>query len=69
MSNSLGSQELLGSSVRGIVQARVGCQFLLQGIFPNGGLNSGLLHCRQNLYPLSHQEALDRKTSVKSQCG
>ena len=25
----------------------VGCHFLLQGIFPTQGLNSGLLHCRQ----------------------
>ena len=34
---------------------RVGCHFLLQGIFPTHGLNSGLLHCRETLYPLSHQ--------------
>ena len=34
----------------------VGCHFLLQGIFPNQGLNLGLPHCRQTLYPLSHQE-------------
>ena len=33
----------------------VGCHFLLQGIFPNQGSNLGLLHCRQTLYPLSHQ--------------
>ena len=33
----------------------VGCQFLLQGIFPTQGLNPGLPHCRQTLYPLSHQ--------------
>ena len=33
----------------------VGCHFLLQGIFPTQGLNPGLLHCRQMLYPLSHQ--------------
>ena len=33
----------------------VGCHFLLQGIFPTQGLNPGLLHCRQTLYPLSHQ--------------
>ena len=31
----------------------VGCQFLLQGIFPTQGLNLGLLHCRQTLYRLS----------------
>ena len=33
----------------------VGCQFLLQGIFPTQGLNPGLPHCRQTLYLLSHQ--------------
>ena len=33
----------------------VGCHFLLQGIFPTQGSNPGLSHCRQMLYPLSHQ--------------
>ena len=33
----------------------VGCHFLLQGIFLTQGSNSGLLHCRQILYHLSHQ--------------
>ena len=33
----------------------VGCHTLLQGIFPTQGSNSGLLHCRQMLYHLSHQ--------------
>ena len=33
---------------------RVGCYFLLQGIFPTQGLNPGLLHCRQILYWLSY---------------
>jgi len=33
----------------------VGCHALLQGIFPTQGLNSGLPHCRQILYHLSHQ--------------
>ena len=33
----------------------VGCHFLLQGIFPTQGLNTGLLHCRRTLYPLSHE--------------
>ena len=33
----------------------IGCHFLLQGIFPTQGLNLGILHCRQMLYPLSHQ--------------
>ena len=31
---------------------RVGCHFLLQGIFPTQGLNPGLPHCRQILCPL-----------------
>ena len=34
----------------------VGCHFLLQDIFPTQGLNPGLLHCGQTLYPLSHRE-------------
>ena len=29
---------------------RVGCQALLQRIFPTQGSNSGLLHCKQSLY-------------------
>ena len=33
----------------------VGCHSLHQGIFPTQGLNLSLLHCRQILYPLSHQ--------------
>ena len=33
---------------------RVGCYFLLQGIFLTQGSNPGLLHCRQILYCLSH---------------
>ena len=35
-----------------------GLPFPSQGIFPTQGLNSGLLHCRQILYSLSHQERL-----------
>ena len=33
----------------------VGSLFLLQGIFPTQGLNSGLLHCPRILYQLSHK--------------
>ena len=33
----------------------VGCYSLLQQIFSTQGLNPGLPHCRQILYPLSHQ--------------
>jgi len=32
-----------------------GSLFLLQGIFPNQGLNPGLLHCRWILYQLSNK--------------
>ena len=34
----------------------VGCHALLQGFFLTQGSNPGLLHCRQILYHLSHQE-------------
>ena len=33
----------------------VGCHFLLQGVFLTQGLNLGLPHHRQMLYPLRHQ--------------
>ena len=33
----------------------MGCHFLLQRIFLTQGLNSGLMHCTQILYQLSHQ--------------
>ena len=35
----------------------LGCHALLQEIFPTQGSNSGLLHCRQILQRLSHQES------------
>ena len=35
-----------------------GWHFLLQGIFSTQGSNPGLLHCRQILYHLSHQEGM-----------
>ena len=44
-----------GSSVYGILQARISCHSLLQGIFPTQGLNPGLLHCRWILYHAGHQ--------------
>ena len=34
---------------------RVGCHFLLQGIFPTQGSNSCLPHCRWILYHLNYQ--------------
>ena len=37
----------------------LGSRSLLQGIFPTQGSNPGLLHCRQILYHLSHQESLN----------
>ena len=45
-----------GSSVRGDSPGRnteVGCQALLQGIFPTQGSNPGFLSCRRILYRLS----------------
>ena len=38
-------------------QERMGCHFLLQGIFLIQALNLYLLHCRQNLYHLATWEA------------
>ena len=34
----------------------VGCHSLLQEIFPTKRLNSGLIHCKQILYYVSHQK-------------
>ena len=45
------------SSVRGILQAGMGCHFL-QGIFPSQGSNPHLLHCRWILYHLNHQGSI-----------
>ena len=43
--------------------------FFIQGIFPTQGSNPGLLHCRQMLYPLSHQgspkQSLQKKKKTK----
>ena len=46
-----------GSSIRGILQARIleWIAILLQGIFPSLESNPGLPHCRQIFYQLSHQ--------------
>ena len=52
---------LTGSSVHGILQARilewVAIAFFLQGIFPTQGLNLGLPRCRQMLYHLSQKQS------------
>ena len=37
---------------------RVGCHFLLQGIFPTQGSNLHLLHWQAGSLPLSHQGSL-----------
>ena len=37
-----------------------GCHFCLQGIFLTQGLNTGLPHCREMLYCLSHQGSTKR---------
>ena len=47
---------------------RVGCPCLLQGIFQIQGLNPGLLHCRQILFHLSHQESPGREGSNAKEC-
>ena len=47
-----------GSPVHGVLQARIQEWVAIpfsRGIFPTQGLNLGLLHCRQILYPLCHQ--------------
>ena len=47
-----------GSSVHGDSPGKstgAGCHAFLQGIFPTQGSNTGLPHCRQILYHLSHQ--------------
>ena len=52
----------LGSSVHGILQARILEQIAIsfsRGSSPTQGLNPGLLHCRQILYYLSYREVLE----------
>ena len=44
----------------------MGCHFLLQGIFPTQESNPGLPHCRQMIYPLSHQGSLLSNQNCKS---
>ena len=55
---------LPGSSVHGILQARILERVaipLSRGIFSAQGLNPGILHCRQILFHLSHQERPQNK--------
>ena len=52
--------------VHGILQARkVVSLSLLQGIFPNQGSKSGLLHCRWIVNQLSHKGNLQSKVTQK----
>ena len=45
--------------------SKVGCHFLLQGIFPTQGSNLCLLHCVWILYHLSHERSpLDREDFI-----
>ena len=70
-----------GSHVPGILQARTlewvaisfsnawrGCHFLHQGIIPTQGLNLHLLHCRQILHHLRHQEVIGNVLELVSDC-
>ena len=53
-----------GSSVHGDSPDKntgVGCQALVQGIFPTQELNPGLSHYREILYHLSHQGSQKQK--------
>ena len=56
----------MGSSVMEFSRQEywMGSHFLLQGIFLTQGLNLGFLHCRQILYPLSHQGSLSINDSI-----
>ena len=58
-----------GSSVNGILQARI-LQWVAilfsKGIFLTQGSNPGLLHCRQILYLLSHQESPGDKRFINT---
>ena len=52
---------LSGSSVHGILQARIlewAAIFFFRGIFPTQESNPGLLYCRQILYQLRYQVKL-----------
>ena len=63
MSNYLGPHGLIDCSLTRLLcpwnslgkNTGVGSHSLLQRIFLTQGLNSGLTHCRQILYHLSHQ--------------
>ena len=58
---------LLGSSVHGILQAKIleCCHFFLQRILPTQESNPGLLLCRQILYQLSYEGSPNYFLEVK----
>ena len=49
---------LPGFTVHAILQAKI-LEWVAIPFFPSQGLNPGLLHYRQTLYCLSHQEAIE----------
>ena len=48
---------------------RVGSHSLLQRIFPTQGLSTGLLHCRQTCYCLSHEESVCSRVKGQARKG
>ena len=44
----------------------MGCHALLQGIFPTQASSSGLPHCRQIRYHLSHQGTSTFKSALRA---
>ena len=46
---------------------KLGCHFLLQGVFLTQGSNPHLLHCREILYPLNHSYGEHRQHQFPSQ--
>ena len=56
-------RSLPGSSVREISQAKLGCHFLLRGIFLIQGSNSRLLHWQVGSLPMSHLQSPKASTA------
>ena len=48
---------------------RVGSHSLLQRIFPTQGLSTGLLHCRQTCYCLSHEQSVCSRVKGQARKG
>ena len=59
---------LPGSSIHGTFQARMGCHFLLQGIFLTQGRSPGLLHYRQTLLLSEPQKSTCQCLPVQEMC-